>query len=339
MDVPRRRILQVHPTRRCNLRCLHCYSSSGPEQREELDADVLEGALGDAAALGYDVASFSGGEPVLYPHLGRLLRHSRQCGLRTTVTSNGMLLDARHLDALKGHTDVLAISLDGIPASHNRMRAAPRAFEIMLSRLDSVRESGIPFGFIFTLTQFNLDELDWAARFALEQGARLFQIHPLEDVGRATHELAGSRPDDVEASYAYLESERIRKTYGDRMQIQFDLFHRGHLKQQLSGHYGDDATAPLEASLSDLVSPLVVEADGTIVPLAYGFGRRFVVGSLLSHRLRELAPTWVREQYPAFRRLCRDAYTEAMAPAALPFLNWHELVEARSMLPPGDGPS
>ena len=33
------RIVQIHPTRRCNLRCLHCYSSSGPEVKGELPAD------------------------------------------------------------------------------------------------------------------------------------------------------------------------------------------------------------------------------------------------------------------------------------------------------------
>ena len=53
--------------------------------------------------------------------LGRLLRQAKQLGLRTT-SSNGMLLDDRRLGMLTGHTDVLAISLDGVPESHNRLR-------------------------------------------------------------------------------------------------------------------------------------------------------------------------------------------------------------------------
>ena len=35
------RFLQVHPTRRCNLRCLHCYSESGPDRRDELPLAYL----------------------------------------------------------------------------------------------------------------------------------------------------------------------------------------------------------------------------------------------------------------------------------------------------------
>ena len=53
-------ILQIHPTRRCNLRCLHCYSSSGPEEHEELAADLVAGAIEDAARLGFTVVSGRG---------------------------------------------------------------------------------------------------------------------------------------------------------------------------------------------------------------------------------------------------------------------------------------
>ena len=77
--------LQVHPGRRCNLRCLHCYSDSGPAVSERLDIDLLRGVVGDAAAIGYKVLSVSGGEPLLYPALGQLLRASHAAGLATTV--------------------------------------------------------------------------------------------------------------------------------------------------------------------------------------------------------------------------------------------------------------
>jgi MoaA/NifB/PqqE/SkfB family radical SAM enzyme len=191
------RVLQIHPTRRCNLRCLHCYSSSGPEESSELSLTLLCNALTDASKEKYTVAGISGGEPLLYKPLRELLEHAHQCGMITTVTSNGMLLTERRLETLRGVVDLLAISLDGGPASHNRMRASERAFEMMAARLDGVRRSGIPFGFIFTLTQHNLHELDWVANFALEQGAKLLQIHPLEEVGRANTFLPGVRPDKI----------------------------------------------------------------------------------------------------------------------------------------------
>ena len=311
------RIIQIHPTRRCNLRCLHCYSFSAPEERDQLSERLLEDALSDASELGYKVASFSGGEPVLYKGLSRLLRHAKGLGLGTTVTSNGMLLDQKRLDMLAGVTDVLAISLDGVPESHNRMRASEKAFERMRSNLNGVRNSGIAFGFIFTLTQYNVNEMDWAARFAMEQGAKLFQIHPLEEVGRASQVLIGARPDEVESAYAYLETERIRTLYGDRMFVQLDIFHRELVKRHPGRFYVGESW-PADARLADLVTPLVVEADGSVTPIGYGFSRQFRLGSLTEARLKDLAPRWISSRYADFRRLCRGVYAEACAPSDCP---------------------
>src|SRR4051794_10210784 len=95
------RVLQIHPTRRCNLRCLHCYSSSGPEEHGDLPAALLQDAVTDARVAAYNVAAFSGGEPTLYKPLRLLLEHARGCGMLTTVTSNGMLLDRRRLESLQ----------------------------------------------------------------------------------------------------------------------------------------------------------------------------------------------------------------------------------------------
>ena len=328
-----RPIIQIHPTRRCNLRCLHCYSWSGPEERDLLSVETLRNALTDAAGQAYEVASFSGGEPVLYRGLGALLKHAKALGMRTTVTSNGMLLDQARLGMLAGRTDVLAISLDGVPESHNRMRASNQAFDRMQANLENVRKSGIQFGFIFTLTLYNVDELDWAARFAVEQGAQLFQIHPLEEVGRAAEILAGSRPDEVESAYAFLEAERIRQVYGDRLYVQLDIFHRD-LVQRCPERFYADEDGHGGRLLAHCVTPLVIEADGTVVPIEYGFSRQFALGSLTEARLCDLAPAWIETQHAGFRRLCRSVYAEACTPSELPFLNWYELVGGRLATPP-----
>lgn len=315
-------ILQIHPTRRCNLRCLHCYSSSGPEERDQLPPSTFERAISDARSEGFAVASFSGGEPTLYKPLPQLLRHAKACGMQTTVTSNGMLLTEARLNGLTGVTDTLAISLDGIRESHNHMRGSDRAFDAMLECLPTVRASKIPFGFIFTLTQHNLDEAAWAADFAFQQGAALFQIHPLEQVGRAAHLLPGSRPDDLESAYAYLEVDRIRRQYEGKMLIQFDLIHSAVLRDN-PGRFFDDRDA-MTRPLADLVSPLVIEPDGRVMPFGYGFSPRHALGSLTEATLLELAAAWRIAGYRELQNLCRATFEDAAQQRELPILNWWE---------------
>ena len=84
-------VLQLHPTRRCNLACAHCYTSSGPSVREALDPELARAAVVAAAALGYRQLAVSGGEPLLYPALPGVLAAARAGGLVTTLTTNGLL--------------------------------------------------------------------------------------------------------------------------------------------------------------------------------------------------------------------------------------------------------
>jgi MoaA/NifB/PqqE/SkfB family radical SAM enzyme len=236
-----------------------------------------------------------------------------------------MPLTEKRLAWLRGRADLLAISLDGVPASHNRMRAHRRAFDVMAARLDLVRDSDIPFGFIFTLTQHNLDELDWVASFAHEQGARLLQIHPLEEVGRARVELAGQQPDAVESTYAQLEAVRLRERFGDAMLVQVDIADAERIKQNPDRVFAAPPGRD-DAPLAELMSPLVVETDGTVVPLQHGFSRAYALGNLHDAPLPELAREWRRETLARFHRLCRRVVDEHDSADGARFFNWYERI-------------
>ncbi|MEM9136694.1 MAG: radical SAM protein, partial [Cyanobacteria bacterium P01_F01_bin.42] len=224
------RIIQIHPSRRCNLQCLHCYSSSSPTVDESLSVELLSSAIADAAFEGFEVVSFSGGEPLLFPALEHLMDQAHLHQMTNSMVTNGMLLTPRRLQSLIGKIDILAISLDGRPETHNLMRNQKNAFETMQKNLPALRESGIPFGFVFTLSQKSIKDFDWILEFAMEQGASLLQVHALEESGRAKSTLLGVSPNQELAAYTYLQVMRARKRVGDRIQIQLDLTHQSAIK-------------------------------------------------------------------------------------------------------------
>jgi MoaA/NifB/PqqE/SkfB family radical SAM enzyme len=304
---------------------LHCYSSSGPTERDELDPTLLRRAVFDASAEGFTVLALSGGEPLLYRSLRLLLDDAHSSGMVTTVTTNGMLLNRRRLESLHGAIDLLALSLDGVPESHNRMRASDHAFEAMANNLGAIRESGIPFGFIFTLTQYNLDELDWVYRFAKAEGAKLLQIHPLEMAGRAVHTLADARPDSREAVFAELERSRLQTDAGADMLIHLDFVSVRSLSRAPDRAFATDVSAET-SSLSELASPMVIEEDGTVVPLQYGMAREYALGNLHDANLRQLGQRWRRIGYKRFRSLCGAVFQELTISNAAPYVNWYEAV-------------
>lgn len=317
------------------MRCLHCYSSSGPEAREELSFTVLEKAIAASRAEGFNLLSVSGGEPALYKPLPQLLDSARQSGMNTAMVSNGMLLNDRCLASLQGRLDLLAISLDGMPASHNHMRNHGQAFETMQSRLPSIQASGIPFGFLFTLTHQNFKEFDWVVNFALEHGAKLLQIHPLEPQGRAKAGLAAEiGPNGNLAAYAYLKVMRLQQTLGDRLHLQLDLTHQQVLRAHPDHFFaGGGIQDPMQAKLSDLIAPLIIEPDGTVVPLQYGFARQYALGNLRDASLQDLGQQWRQRTYPKFLALCRQEYEAMAVPRDLPIVDWYGALAASANIP------
>jgi len=321
------RIIQLHPTLRCNLRCPHCYSESGPTADTDLDVDALCATLTDARALGFTVAAISGGEPTLWRELPVLLEHARGVGLRTALTSNGTLLNAARVNRLAGLIDVLALSLDGPPELHNRMRGHARAFDRLRGGIAVVRDAGIRFGVIHTLTDRSWPHLPWLVDFAADQGAALLQLHPLEMTGRAVRTMPAEAVSQATLNQAYLVGRLLQKEFAGRMNIQLDLALRAELLADPAYVYADaiQSSAPGAGALRTLV----VEADGTAVPVSYAMARRYAVAQLRRERLASGWERWAASGWPEFRALCRDVLDAIERRPSDAVVNWHErLVEA-----------
>lgn len=327
MSVCAQRIVQVHPGLRCNLCCAHCYSSSGPVAKTSLSTDIVFNVLTDAARFDYTVASFSGGEPFLHSGLPKMLHHAKDCGMRTSVVSNGTLLTDEVLSKVEGILDLLAISLDGPPDLHNRMRGSPESFSRMLVGVENIRRKRINFGFVFTLTNASWEHLVWAGEFATNHGAKLLQIHPLENTGRARGLGRDLFPSAETLSKAFLLASAIQERHSKQLRVQLDLFQRDYVDQNLARNYADDARPDLSPDfLSSLLNVIVVEADGSVVPLCYGFSRRYRICDLNKERFADAFPAYMSQRFHVLEHLCRRVYREKIVPLDSPLCSWYELV-------------
>jgi radical SAM protein with 4Fe4S-binding SPASM domain len=114
---------------RCNLRCPMCMlwgevgwvKSSAEDHDTDLPWSVVEKVF--ASGLPYN-ASFvlSGGEPLMYPHFGRLLDELRSQRKFAITCTNGLLLD-RYMDEIDGNPyATFLVSLDGHEAANDALR-------------------------------------------------------------------------------------------------------------------------------------------------------------------------------------------------------------------------
>ncbi|WP_170174887.1 radical SAM protein [Undibacterium parvum] len=324
-------VLQVHPTRLCNLACAHCYTSSGPGLRQQLDISMLRACLRDAAQLGYRQLAVSGGEPLLYPQLSGLLEQARALGMLTSITSNGMLATTERWATISPMLDLVAISIDGNPQEHDAIRAQHGAYAKTLNNLAVIRASGVPFGFIFTLTQYNVDSLEFIVKLAAEQGARSVQIHPLTLSGRAIDNLADARPDAQELFVGLAEAARLGQELGvavhvDALSWQQVQSYRSHLVPQ----------RPV-TRLTAVAPVLVVQADGMLVPLTHDVSQRFWLGNLNQASLVSLAQNWLHSgSADQLALVCEQSWEQlsALERQQSPAVYWYDVVAERSHLLP-----
>jgi MoaA/NifB/PqqE/SkfB family radical SAM enzyme len=299
--------------------------------RTELDATTVCEVVSDAAAMGYQVVSVSGGEPLMYGGLDKVLAHARSLSLLTTVTTNGFFIGPERLDRLGKLVEVLAISLDGPPEIHNEIRGSAHAFERLEAGLETVRKAGIHFGFIHTLTQRNWEHLLWVAEFATGNGARLLQLHPLELTGRAGSQMVGNAPEDEVLAKIYILAFALASRYGDTMKVQLDLLHRDHLREEPGLVYAEEAESKRDQTTpAQFLGLLVLEPDGTVVPVSYSFSRHYKLCNVKEQRLADAWPDYLAHGYPEFRALCRRVWEELCAPEAPLLSNWHEVIASRS---------
>jgi hypothetical protein len=155
------------------------------------------------------------------------------------------------------------------------------------------------------------------------------QVHPLEQVGRA-REFALDPPDDLELSYAFLEVARLQKQYGDRLTLQLDVADRALIKHQPCRAFAIDTPDPLATAsrpLASLVSPLILQDDGLIVPIQYGFAPHYALARLGDGDLHNAVQRWKRDRYPEFLALSRWVWAAMQpSPEHAPFTNWYSAI-------------
>ncbi|MEV4739777.1 radical SAM protein [Streptomyces sp. NPDC049555] len=83
------RFLWIDLTRLCQLKCKHCFNSSGPNGTHgTMTREDWISVLDQAAAAGITHIQFIGGEPTMHPHFAELVEHALNLGLTVEVFSN-----------------------------------------------------------------------------------------------------------------------------------------------------------------------------------------------------------------------------------------------------------
>jgi len=148
-------------TKRCNLKCIHCYAHANNQpDTNELSTQEGKDLLDDLAQFGVPVVLFSGGEPLARPDLPELAEYAVTKGMRAVISTNGTLITQDIAKQLKKiGLSYVGISLDGTEQINDQFRGIKGAFQKAMKGIENCQAAGIKVGLRFTINKLNVQEI------------------------------------------------------------------------------------------------------------------------------------------------------------------------------------
>ena len=190
--------LCIHVSRRCNLSCSYCLSSSGPTMRRGLGRlPALVPRLEPWLPLRL---VWSGGEPLLESsELIPLAEDLHAKGCIQVLTTNGTI---RPASALLDVIDWFDISFHGTDADSYQLTTTRDVYARVLRTVESLLERGVKVSGSAVLTRQSLLELPAFVSRLYEIGVRRFRISRLLPLGRGADVSDVDVPDHSAKSIA-----------------------------------------------------------------------------------------------------------------------------------------
>jgi radical SAM protein with 4Fe4S-binding SPASM domain len=218
----KRPVIVWNITNRCNLHCLHCYSSSGKELPGELSTEEGLRLIDDLADYKVPVIIFSGGDPLMRKDLFTLAGRAYKRGMRCALSTNGLFIDRDTAKKIKDTGfSYVGVSLDGIGETNDLFRGMRGAFEKGLSGLRHCHAEGITAGLRFNLNKRTMGHLK--ALFDLIESEGI----PRGYVSHLVYSGRGSRLKNEDLSH-----EETRKAV-DYIFQRVEAFHRKGLDKEI----------------------------------------------------------------------------------------------------------
>ena len=191
MQIPPPFMVSYSITRKCNLKCKHCYSDSVDQAvPDELSTEEAFHLIDDLSKWGIGLLVIDGGEPLHREDLLDIVKYASSKGIRTGIGSNGTLIDkvmAKRM--VEAGVQSVAISVDGTDArTHDSFRGVGGAWEQTLEGIKACRDVGLPFQFNMIIRRETLLQLDDMLHMAVYHGAGAAEFFDLVAVGRAKRE-------------------------------------------------------------------------------------------------------------------------------------------------------
>lgn len=173
-------------TRRCNLRCRHCYTVSADVAFPgELSHEQAVDTLDDLGRFGIPALILSGGEPLDRFDVFDLAARARPLVRMLALSTNGTKIHGDTADKVAEiGFDYVGISIDGVGVTNDWFRGVDGAYNDAVRGVRECKARNIKVGLRFTLTKDNAAQLPDLLALCDDEGVDKFYLSHLVYAGR-----------------------------------------------------------------------------------------------------------------------------------------------------------
>ncbi len=206
--------LQWHITQVCDLHCKHCYDRADRSFLKLDDALRILDDLRDFCLIRHvrGQVSFTGGNPLLYPHFLELYQGASDRGLGIAILGNPTPREKMEQLLAIQQPVFFQVSLEGLQ-KHNDMIRGSGNFDRVIGFLGLLRDLDITSMVMLTLTRDNMDQVLPLADM-LRGGTDHFNFNRLSMVGEGASLHLPERDDYIAFLDAYMEAAQRNPVMG-----------------------------------------------------------------------------------------------------------------------------
>ncbi len=156
-------------TRRCNLKCTHCYAVHDPSKKELTYKQICH-ILDEITKAGCLWMTFTGGEVLLRDDFLDIYTHAKKQGMIIVILTNGTLITPRIADYFRKYPPyLLEITLNGVTKdTYEAVTGVSGSFKRCLEGIHLLIRRNIPLNLKTTVTTLNMNEL-WQIKNYVER--------------------------------------------------------------------------------------------------------------------------------------------------------------------------
>ncbi|MDH4233180.1 MAG: thio(seleno)oxazole modification radical SAM maturase SbtM, partial [Nitrospirota bacterium] len=217
--------LQWHITQACDLHCKHCYDRSERGSLAFADALKILSDLSNFCRVKHVRAqiSFSGGNPLLYPHFMELYREAAKRGFSLAILGNPAPRERIEALIRIEKPVFFQVSLEGLEEHNDRIRGIGH-FKRTLAFLGTLRDLGIYSMVMLTLTKDNMSQILPLCE-TLRGLTDLFTFNRLAMVGEGVNLSLPSRKEYALFLEQYIAASEANPVMGLKDNLMNIIFH------------------------------------------------------------------------------------------------------------------